>query len=93
MFSLKTGNWFLSPLYVLGSADETQEGIHLFFQRNLYEKLKIRVLNGVEELLLTQELSENTSEFRFSLKDWPKGEYKLYLEDQDKQYAYTIMCA
>lgn len=90
MLSLRAGNWFLSPMYVLGSQDQEAEYIYICFQRNLYEDLEVKVLGHEKSILFSQNLCPETSNLRIPIKHWPKGEYKLCLLDKERTHMYKI---
>ena len=90
MLSLSAGNWFLSPLYVLGSQDQEAEHLYICFQRNLYEDLEVKVLCKGKKILFSENLCPETKELKIPIKDWPKGEYKLHLQDNDQSYVYKL---
>ena len=93
MLSLRAGNWFLSPLYVLGSEDANSQDLYLCFERKLYEELEVKVLGKGQKILFSKQLCPASKELRIPMDSWPKGEYRLSLEDNKKSYTYKILAA
>lgn len=91
MFSIAPGSWFLSPLFVLGSSDPFSDHILIRFQRSQFQNLRIRVLNAAEEILFSSTLHEDLKELEISMASWPKGIYRLFLEDEEKTYQYQVL--
>lgn len=90
MLSLRAGNWFLSPKYVLGSQDQDSDYLYICFHRHLYDDLEVKVMGYGQKILFSQSLDVNTKDLKFFIKDWPKGEYELYLQDKERSFIYKI---
>lgn len=91
MLSIRPGSWFLSPLFVLGSADPLSSQLSIRFQRSQFQNLSIRLVNTAEETVIQQDLGTEVSECEIPMKCWPKGKYRLFLEDEEKVFSYQVL--
>ena len=90
-FSLRSGNWFVSPLFVWGSESLDSKVLQLHFDRSLYDDLYILIQDEHKKTFLSAQIQSSIKEFSFEMSDWPKGKYSLMLKDQEKFNTYQIM--
>ena len=90
-FSLRSGNWFVSPLFVWGSESLDSDELQLHFDRKLYEDLRIIIQNEEDEIFISADVQAKEKKFVCEMSAWPEGKYILIFQDQEKINSYEIV--